>query len=103
MGRYINTLMKNAAKTVRKVLFIWDVKSEGSPLALFCRVLKGYNYETESGRSHSSGILDELPEGTWEIVGGNALVVEKKHAARVERLFKEFSAHVEWRKFEVEI
>jgi hypothetical protein len=88
---------------MRKVLLIWDVKSKGSPATLFYRALNGYDYRTKSGKNHSSGILDELPEGTWEIVSRSALMVEARHATKVERVFKEFSVHVEWRKFEVEI
>jgi len=88
---------------MRKVLLIWDVKSRGSPATLFYRALNGYDYPTKSGKNHSDGILDDLPEGVWEFVSRSALMVESKHANKVERVFKEFSMHVEWKKFEVDI
>lgn len=82
---------------------IWDVKSRGSPATLFYRALRGYDYPTKAGRSHSAGVLDELPEGVWEFVSRSAIVVEHRHASKVEQVFREFSKHVIWRKFEVEI
>jgi hypothetical protein len=88
---------------MKKVLLIWDVKSRGSPATLFYRALRGYDYPTKAGRSHSAGVLDELPEGVWEFVSRSALVVDLRHAERVEKVFKEFREHVVWRRFEVEL
>ncbi|KUO42917.1 MAG: hypothetical protein APU95_00240 [Hadesarchaea archaeon YNP_N21] len=88
---------------MRKILLIWDVKTRGSPATLFYRALCGYDYRTKSGKIHSAGILDELPEGVWQFVSRSALIIDAKHAVKVERIFKEFSEHILWRKFEVEI
>lgn len=88
---------------MRKVLLIWDVKSRGSPATLFYRALRGYDYPTKAGRGHSAGVLDELPTGGWEFVSRSAMVVDIKYSGRVERVFREFSEHVIWRRFEVEV
>lgn len=48
-------------------------------------------------------MLDELPEGMWEFVSRSAMVIDIKYSGKVERVFKEFSEHVTWRRFEVEI
>lgn len=85
----------------KKVLFLWDVKSRGSPATLFYRALRGYDYKTKSGKSHSDGILDELPKDGWDFVSRSALLVKRKHVLKVEKVFKEFDAHVEWKKFEI--
>lgn len=85
-----------------KVLIIWDVKSRGSPATLFYRALCGYDYKTKSGRNHSPGILDELPEDVWEFVNRSTLLIEDEYAKLVEKVFREFSEHLIWRMFEVE-
>jgi hypothetical protein len=87
---------------MRRILLVWDVKSRGSPATLFYRALCGYDYQTKSGRSHSPGILDELPEDVWEFVNRSTLLIEEEYARMVERIFKEFDEHLIWRKFLVE-
>ena len=84
-----------------KVLLVWDVKSKGSPATRFYRELCGYDYVTKKGKSHSNGVLDELPPGVWEFVSRSALAVDRKHASKVVKVFKKFDTHVKWRKFEV--
>ena len=83
-------------------MLIWDVKSRGSPATFFYRALRGYNYPTKMGKSHSSGVLDELPDGTWEFTSRSALLIDRVYAVKVERVFKEFKKHVVWHRFEVE-
>lgn len=86
---------------MKKVLFIWDVKSRGSPATLFYRALRGYNYKTKSGKSHSTGILDDLPEDAWDFVNRSALLVDKKYVLRIEKVFKRFDTHIDWKKYKV--
>ncbi|MEM2890572.1 MAG: hypothetical protein QW835_04080 [Candidatus Hadarchaeum sp.] len=87
---------------MRKILLVWDVKSRGSPATLFYRALCGYDYETKSGRNHSPGILDEIPEDVWEFINRSTLLIEEEYAKMVERIFKEFAEHLVWYKFVVE-
>lgn len=84
---------------MKKVLFLWDVKSRGTPATLFYRELKGYNYKTKSGKQHSEGLLDELPEEVWNFVCRSALLVEEKHAKEIAKLFKRYDTHLNWKKF----
>jgi hypothetical protein len=86
---------------VRKILLIWDVKGKGSPATMFYRALRGYDYPTKSGKNHSSGVLDELPSGSWKFVSKSVIMIDEKHASRVEGVFEEFERHVYWKKFEV--
>ncbi|MFH1821311.1 MAG: hypothetical protein ABH852_02575 [Methanobacteriota archaeon] len=88
---------------MKKILLIWDVKSRGSPATLFYRALSGYDYTTKSGRIHSPGILDELPEDVWEFISRSTLLIEEEYARMVERIFKEFTKHLVWHKFLVEV
>lgn len=85
------------------MLVVWDVKSRGSPATRFYRELCGYNYETKRGRTHSAGVLDELPGDDWEFVSRSALVVEQRHASKVVKVFRKHETHVEWRRFRVEV
>ncbi len=85
-----------------KILIIWDVKSRGSPATLFYRALSGYDYKTKAGRSHSPGILDELPEDVWDFINRSTLLIEEEYAKLVEKIFKEFNEHLDWYKFVVE-
>ncbi len=85
-----------------KVLILWDIKSKGSKATLFYRDLRGYDYKTKSGKKHSEGILDELPEDKWNFVSRSALLIEKTHAKKVEKIFKKYDSHLKWRKFHVE-
>jgi len=87
---------------MKKILLVWDVKTRGSPATLFYRALNGYDYETKSGRNHSPGVLDELPEDVWEFISQSTLLIEEEYARMVERIFKEFTAHLVWHKFLVE-
>ena len=87
---------------MRKVILVWDVKSRGSPATLFYRALKGYDYRTKTGRTHTPGILDELPEDVWEFVSQSTLLIEEEYARTVERIFKEFNEHLVWHRFLVE-
>lgn len=84
-----------------KVLIVWDVKCRGTPATKFYRALFGYDYKTKSGTSHSSGILDEVPEDCWEFVNRSTLLIEKKYAEMVEEVFREFDEFLQWVKFEV--
>jgi len=88
---------------MKKILLVWDVKSRGSPATLFYRALSGYDYTTKSGRSHSPGILDELPDDVWEFVNRSALLIEEEYGRMVEKIFKDFAEHLVWRKFFVEV
>lgn len=88
---------------MRKILIIWDVKTRGSPATLFYRALSGYDYPTKSGKSHSNGILDEIPDDVWKFVNRSTLLIEEEYAKLVEKIFKEFKEHLDWHKFEVEI
>jgi hypothetical protein len=88
---------------MRKVLLVWDVKTRGSPATLFYRALRGYDYPTKAGRSHSAGVLDEIPDDVWEFINRSTLLIEKEYAEMVEKIFKEFSEHLIWHRFEVEI
>jgi hypothetical protein len=88
---------------MKKILLIWDVKSKGSPATLFYRALSGYDYQTKSGKSHSAGILDEIPDDVWEFINRSTLLIEEEYAKMVEEIFKEFDKHLVWHKFEVEI
>lgn len=86
---------------MKKILILWDVKSKGTPATSFYRDLRGYDYKTKSGRCHTNGVLDELPEDVWDFVSRSALLVRKKHAGKVEEVFKKYSAHLRWKKYEV--
>ncbi len=86
-----------------KVLLVWDVKSRGSPATRFYRELCGYDYETKRGKTHTAGVLDELPDDDWEFVSRSALVVERRHSTKVVKIFKKYATHVEWRKFKVTV
>jgi hypothetical protein len=88
---------------MRKILLIWDVKSKGSPATFFYRALCGYDYPTKSGKSHSNGILDEIPDDVWEFINRSTLLIEEEYAKMVEKIFKEFNEHLDWYRFEVEI
>jgi hypothetical protein len=77
------------------------VKSKGTPATLFYRALSGYDYKTKSGRAHSPGILDELPEDVWEFINRSTLLIEEEYAKLVEEIFKEFDRHLKWFKFEI--
>ncbi len=88
---------------MRKILLIWDVKTKGSAATLFYRALRGYNYSTKSGVVHSAGVLDEIPDEVWEFINRSTLLIEKEYARMVERILKEFSEHLIWHKFEVEV
>ncbi len=87
---------------MRKILLVWDVKSRGSPATLFYRALNGYDYATKSGRSHSPGVLDELPDDVWEFISQSTLLIEEEYARMVEQIFREFTDHLIWHKFLVE-
>ncbi len=84
-----------------RVLLIWDVKTRGSPATRFYRDLSGYDYETKSGKSHTDGVLDELPGDGWEFVSRSALVVEERYESKVVKVFKDNSAHVEWKRYRI--
>ncbi len=86
---------------MKKILLLWDVKSRGTPATCFYRELKGYDYKTKSGKRHSSGILDELPDNVWDFVSRSALLVDKGHAEEVVEIFKKYDTHLEWKKFVV--
>lgn len=85
-----------------KILLLWDIKSKGSKATLFYRELRGYDYKTKSGKRHSDGILDELPEDVWDFVSRSALLIERKHASKIERVFKKYDSNLKWKKFIVE-
>lgn len=87
---------------MKKILLIWDLKSRGSKATLFYRELKGYNYKTKSGKKHTNGILDELPENVWDFINRSALLIDKKHAKKVEKVFRKHDSHLKWEKFVVE-
>ncbi|KXB00399.1 hypothetical protein AKJ48_00910 [candidate division MSBL1 archaeon SCGC-AAA261O19] len=86
---------------MRKILLIWDVKSRGTPATSFYRELRGYDYKTKSGKCHTDGVLDELPEDVWDFVSRSALIVEKNHVKKIEKVFKKYGTHLEWVKYEV--
>lgn len=86
---------------MNKILLLWDVKSRGSPATLFYRELRGYDYKTKSGKKHTEGILDELPEECWDFVSRSALLVEEKHATRIVKIFQKYDSHLRWKKFTV--
>ncbi len=88
---------------MRKILIIWDVKTRGSPATLFYRALRGYDYPTKAGMSHSAGILDEMPDDVWEFINRSTLLIEEEYAMMVEKIFKEFNKHLIWHRFEVDI
>lgn len=87
---------------MKKILLLWDVKSRGSPATRFYRELRGYDYKTKSGKCHSQGILDELPDEVWDFVSRSALLVDKDHSSRVVKVFKKYDSHLKWKKFVVE-
>lgn len=87
---------------MKKILLLWDVKTRGSPATLFYRELRGYNYKTKSGKCHSEGILDKLPDNGWDFVSRSALLVNKKHAPKVVKLFRKYDSHLKWKKYIVE-
>jgi len=88
---------------MRKILLVWDVKVRGSPATRFYRALSGYDYSTKTGKSHSAGILDEIPDDVWEFVNRSTLLIEEEYAKLVEKIFKEFSTYLDWCRFEVEV
>ncbi|MDH5685482.1 MAG: hypothetical protein OEY73_03000 [Hadesarchaea archaeon] len=88
---------------MRKILLVWDVKTRGSPATFFYRALRGYDYPTKAGRSHSAGILDEIPDDVWEFINRSTLLIEEEYAKMVEEIFKEFNKYLVWHRFEVEI
>jgi hypothetical protein len=88
---------------MRKILLVWDVKVRGSPATRFYRALSGYDYQTKEGKSHSTGILDEIPDDVWEFVNQSTLLIEEEYAKLVEKIFKEFSEYLNWCRFEVEV
>ncbi|MEW6592959.1 MAG: hypothetical protein AB1305_04710 [Candidatus Hadarchaeota archaeon] len=85
-----------------KIIIVWDVKSRGTPATEFYRALFGYNYDTRVGRSHSNGVLDDLPGDVWERVSQSVLLIEEEYARMVEKIFKEFDEHLKWFRFRVE-
>jgi len=88
---------------MRKILLVWDVKVRGSPATRFYRALSGYDYQTKAGKSHSAGILDEIPDDVWGFVNRSTLLIEEEYAKLVEKIFKEFSTYLNWCRFEVEV
>jgi hypothetical protein len=68
---------------------------------MFYRALSGYDYETKTGRNHTPGVLDEMPEDAWEFVGRSTLLIEEEYSKLVEEILKEFNEHLKWLKFEV--
>jgi hypothetical protein len=84
-----------------KILIIWDVKARGSPATLFYRALCGYDYKTKSGKRHSPGVLDQLPEDVWDFINRSTLLIEEEYARVVERVFKEFEDYLNWFRFRV--
>ena len=86
---------------MKKVLLLWDVKTKGSKATLFYRELRGYDYKTKSGKCHTNGILDELPEDVWDFVSRSALLVEKKYAEEIEKIFEKYDSNLKWKKFVV--
>lgn len=86
---------------MKKILIVWDVKSRGTPATMFYRALSGYDYNTKSGRNHTPGILDELPEEAWEFVNRSTLLIEEEFSRTVEKIFKEFDEHLKWLRFEI--
>lgn len=84
---------------MKKVLLLWDIKSKGSSATLFYRELRGYDYKTKGGKRHTDGILDELPDDVWDFVNRSALLVDIKHAEKVEKVFKKYDSCLRWKKF----
>ena len=85
-----------------RILIVWDVKTRGSPATFFYRALKGYDYNTKAGRTHTPGVLDEMPEDAWEFVNQSTLLIEEEYARMVERIFKEFTEHLVWHRYLIE-
>lgn len=88
---------------MRKILLVWDVKTRGPIATRFYRALSGYDYPTKTGKSHSAGVLDELPDNVWKFVNRSTLLIEEEYAKLVEKVFKEFNEYLAWHRFEVEI
>ncbi len=86
---------------MKKILLLWDIKSKGSKATLFYRELRGYDYKTKSGKSHTDGVLDKLPDDVWDFVSRSALLVDKKYADKVEKVFKKYDSNLRWKKFVV--
>ena len=84
-----------------RILLIWDVKTRGTPATRFYRELSGYDYENKAGKSHTDGALDELPKESWEFVSRSVLSIEEGYETRVVKVFKDNSAHVEWKRYKI--
>ncbi len=84
-----------------RILLIWDVKTRGTPATRFYRELSGYDYETKTGKAHTDGALDKIPEDSWEFISRSALSIEEEDETRVVKVFKNNSAHVEWKRYKV--
>lgn len=84
---------------MKKVLYLWDIKSKGSEATLFYRELRGYDYKTKSGKRHTEGILDKLPDEVWDFVSRSALLIDRKHVSEIESIFEKYDSHLRWKKY----
>lgn len=78
-----------------KVLFVWDADSSSPSRRSFYRKLSGY----ETGGYSYEGVLDDLPEGSWDWLNDSALLVEEGSAGRVRDLLADFAEILEWHEF----
>ncbi len=101
-GKFLNLVIYTTInRKMERVLLLWDIKTKGSKATLFYRELRGYDYKTKSGKKHTDGILDEIPKDVWDFVNRSALLIDKDHAKKVERIFKKYDSHLKWKKFVV--
>lgn len=78
-----------------KVLVVWDAESGSSRRRAFYKKLSGYS----QGDYYYPGVLDELPEQSWNWINRSTLVVEKEEARKVRELLSEFDDVLDWHEF----
>lgn len=81
-----------------EVLFVWDADSSSSRRRSFYRKLSGY----EMGSYSYEGLLDELPEGSWDWLNGSTILIEDGYSERVRDLFDKFSDILDWHEIRVD-
>ncbi len=78
-----------------EVLLVWDADSSSSRRRSFYRKLSGF----KTGGYSYEGVLDGLPDGSWDWLSGSALLVEEGAASEIRDLLEEFSRVLDWHEF----
>lgn len=81
---------------VIRTLFVWDADTSSSRRRMFYKRLSGYS---QGGYTYE-GVLDELPEESWNRINMSTLLVEG-NGQKLRELFEEFDEILDWHEFEV--